>query len=155
MKHNNWVLTIGIALVVGAAAFFGGIQYQKMQMRSNIQGMMMRVEGGQGGNRAFGMGTGGRAARNGMEPIIGEVVSQDADSITVKLQDGSSKIVNIASSTTISKTDSGAKEDIKVGTQIAAFGTTNSDGSVTAQNLQLNPMFRIKTEISGSPAPTK
>lgn len=154
MKQNNWVLIAGIAFIVGAASFFGGMQYQKMQIRSNVQGMM-QGGAGQGGNRMMGGGTGVRTSRNGMAPVVGEVVSQDADSITVKLQDGSSKIVNVASSTTISKTDTGAMEDITVGTQIAAFGTTNSDGSITAQNLQLNPMFRMGTDRDGTPTPSK
>jgi hypothetical protein len=74
---------------------------------------------------------------------VGEIVSMDANSVTIKLQDGSSKIINLSSSTTYSKTDTASKTDLKTGDRIAAFGTPNSDGSITAQNIQVNPMFRI------------
>jgi hypothetical protein len=65
--------------------------------------------------------------------------------------DGSSKIVNISPSTTYSKTDTGSKSDLKTGIRVAAIGSPNSDGSVTAQNVQINPMFRI----GESPTPSK
>lgn len=52
-------------------------------------------------------------------------------------------MVLLSDSVTISKTDTGLKEDVKTGISVAVFGTTNSDGTVTAQNIQLNPTFRI------------
>lgn len=42
--------------------------------------------------------------------------------------------------TQINKTSAGAKSDLAKGAQVAVFGTENSDGSVSAQNIQLNPM---------------
>jgi hypothetical protein len=56
--------------------------------------------------------------------------------------DGSTKIVNIAPSTTYSKTETGKKEEVVVGTKVNVFGQTNSDGSVTAQSVQINPTMR-------------
>ncbi len=140
-------MTIIIVIVVGVAAFFGGMQYQKSQGATNANGMQFGQAGqgsrqGRPGNgRGFGNAT------------VGEIVSVDANSITVKLPDGSSKIVNISGSTTFSKTQTAAKSDVKTGMRIAAFGTSNSDGSITAQNVQLNPMFR--TGLRGTPQPTK
>jgi hypothetical protein len=74
--------------------------------------------------------------------VNGEIIAADEKSITVKLQDGSSKIVLLSDKTEINKTASTTKEDLKVGEKVAAFGTENSDGSVTAQSVQLNPRFR-------------
>lgn len=49
------------------------------------------------------------------------------------------------------KSDAAAIADVKVGEKVAAFGTENSDGSITAQSVQLNPAMRGVT----GPAPRK
>jgi hypothetical protein len=48
----------------------------------------------------------------------------------------------LSDSTAISKSESAAKEDLKVGEKISAFGSQNQDGSITANTIQLNPVFR-------------
>jgi hypothetical protein len=154
-KNTNKNITIGIIVVVVAvAAFFGGVFYQKSQRSSAAsqfaQNRTPRIGQGQfGANR----NTAGRGGFGGA--VIGDVVSVDADSLTVKLQDGSSKIVNLSKSTTYSKTDTGSKDDIKTGTKVAAIGSTNSDGSVTAQNIQLNPAFRMSSQSKQEQTPAK
>lgn len=152
---NKNIITGIVIIVVALAAFFGGIFYQKSQ-RTNTAGQFAQNRTGRFGqnfannrNGAFRGGFGGA--------VIGDVVSVDADSLTVKLQDGSSKIINLANSTTYSKTVTGSKEDMKTGTRVAAIGSTNTDGSVTAQNIQLNPAMRMggQTRQGQAPAPTK
>lgn len=64
----------------------------------------------------------------------------DSNSLTIKLQDGSSKIVILSDKTAYVKSDKASKTDLKAGETVAVFGTDNSDGSVTAQNVQLSPM---------------
>lgn len=143
MKNNSVLITIVVAVVVGAAAFFGGMQYQRTMVAGstlaggyNPGGTMM----GQRGSGRFGGAGGGR-------PVTGKIISQDASSITVQLIDGSSKIVNISGSTTFSKTSTASASDLKTGDTVAAFGTVNSDGSITAQNVQLNPMFMMRRGV--------
>lgn len=123
------IITIIAVIIVGAAAFFGGMKYQQTQAASNGNGAQGRFV--QGGGRRFGKQAG--------MATIGKVVSSDSNSITVQMQDGSSKIVNISGSTTIAKTTKGSQSDLTNGTQVAVFGSTNSDGSVNAQNIQINP----------------
>lgn len=144
---NHWIITILIAIIVAAGAFFGGMKYQQSQAatRSFANGMFIRNgQGGSGTNSRLGGRTG-----NFGGVTVGDVVSVDADSMTIKLQDGSSKIVNLSSSTTYNKTDTASKSDLKAGEHVAAIGTTNSDGSITAQNVQLNPMFRMNRPGQG------
>lgn len=86
--------------------------------------------------------TGSPVGRQGFRPVNGEIISADDKSITVKLPDNSSKIVLLTDTTIINKSAEGAKEDLKTGEKVALFGTENSDGTVTAQNIQLNPAFR-------------
>jgi hypothetical protein len=70
--------------------------------------------------------------------------------MTVKIADGSSKIVLLGASVTVSKTSDGSKDDLKTGAKVGVFGTDNSDGSVTAQNIQLNPTFRLNGQMQSN-----
>ena len=137
---NNLIITIIIVVVVGAGAFYGGMQYQKTQRGA---GSSLYGQAGGAGRR---LGTGANGT-----PVTGKIVAQDATSITSQIQDGSQKIVDLASTTTFSKTSTGSATDLKTGDNISAFGTTNSDGSVTAQNVQINPLFRAGGSGTGTP----
>ncbi len=157
IKTNHILITVGVAVVVGALAFFGGVKYQQSKMQAGFR----QFAGAPGGNQAFGGrtggptgqgfgGRGGAAGVNAMRPVVGSILSQDDKSVTIKLQDGSSKIILLPDSATYSKTEAGAKSDLKVGDNIGVFGTTNSDGSVTAQSIQENPMFGIVRGAAGA-----
>lgn len=146
-SNKNLVLTAIIVTVVGVAAFYGGMIYQKTQVR-NTFGQFAR-EGRTGQTQTGMMRNGTNRGFGGA--VVGEIVNIDNDSLTIKLQDGSSKIVNLSTSTTYSKTEAGAKTDLKVSTRVAAIGATNSDGSITAQNIQINPMFRMGARPSAEP----
>ena len=142
MKNKSILVTILIVLISLAAGFGGGYffrNYRLSKMRTNFGGQfqgrtgtMPRAGNGQGAQRGFG----------GM--VTGEVISQDEKSITVKVVDGSSKIVILGDSTTYSQTQSAQKSDLKVGDKVGVFGTANSDGSVTATSIQLNPTPTLK-----------
>ena len=135
------MITVLVA-VVGGLAFFCGIQYQKMQATTFTSGQYGQ-NGGQGAGRL-----GGRAG--GSRPTTGQVISQDATGFIVKLPDGSSKIILVGSSTMFVKTSTASASDIKNGDRLMVFGTQNSDGSATAQNIQINPPQRIMMQ----PSPT-
>jgi len=126
MKNTSAILVmIVLVIIVAAGAFFAGMKYQ--QSKSPRLGNFQGLRNGQ---------------LQGLRPVNGEIIAQDEQSITVKLSDGSSKIVLIGESTSINKSAEGSKNDLIVGENVAVFGTNNSDGSVTAQNIQLNPEFR-------------
>ena len=78
-------------------------------------------------------------------PVAGEITSSDGKSHTVKMNDGGSKIIFLSSTTQINKAQTAVTDDLKVGEQVSIFGQTNADGSVTAQNIQLNPQVRTAT----------
>ncbi|MCL5969966.1 MAG: hypothetical protein M1450_00485 [Patescibacteria group bacterium] len=134
---------------MGVGAFFGGMNYQGNKLlnsQSFRQGRQMMGGSGnfQGRN---GMMGGNRA---GLRPVTGDIVSADNNSITVKLSDGSTKIVILSQSTAINKSEKGSKSDLKTGEKIAAFGSDNSDGSITAQNIQINPEYRGRISTSSA-----
>jgi len=122
------IITIILIVIFSAVGFFAGMKYQQSKQPAFL--------------REFGRGQGvrtGQGNRQAFRPVNGEIISSDEKSITVKLQDGSSKIVLFSDKTEINKAASATKEDLKVGEKVAVFGSENSDGSVTAQNIQLNP----------------
>jgi len=137
---NNLIISVLLLIIVGAGTFFGGMKYQQSK-----RSVFNRQLGGLQGQR-----TGVGSNRTGFRPVNGEIIGSDDKSITVKLQDGSSKIVLLSDKTEINKAATATKEDLKTGEKVAVFGTENSDGSVTAQNIQLNPI----TRGSDNPQPT-
>lgn len=137
------VIVILSLLVGGGIGFFGGTQYQKSQ-RPSFTG---QFGNGQLGTRT---GTGANGARFRGNGANGTILSVDNNSITVKLADGSSKIVLLTGSTSINKASAASTGDLTTGETVAAFGTTNSDGSITATNVQINPMMRGPGGPSGT-----
>ncbi len=77
----------------------------------------------------------------GNGPIAGEIINQDETSVTVKLSDGSTKIVLVTDQTAYTQASEAAKSSLKVGDQITAFGPQNQDGSVTAQNVVIGQLM--------------
>lgn len=132
MKKNLPYVLAVVTLLIG---FYGGLKYGQSQ-RGNFtrQQMGQRFPGADGlTNR------GNRNAPAGGGFVNGEILSQDDKSITVKLRDGGSKIIFFSDSTGISKTADGAPTDLAVGKEITATGSANSDGSITAQSIQIRP----------------
>lgn len=132
MKNNNMVITIIVAVIVAAVAFFGGMQYQKSQVSTALSATGRTGSAGQFRQRA---------GANGQTPTRGEVVSISGQNMTVKLPDNSSKIVLLSDKTVVSQSATASATDIKSGDQVLVLGTSNSDGSVTAQDVQINPNF--------------
>ncbi len=130
MKNNLLILAV-VGVVIGIAAFFGGMKYDQ----TKIAGTRQVAQGQGGANRGNLQGRFGR----GVRPVAGEIINSDDKSITVKMQDGSTRIVLLSSTTAISQAEPASKSDLKTGQRVAVFGMENSDGSVTAQNIQLNP----------------
>lgn len=143
MKNQNILIMVLIAVIFAGGGFFAGTKYQQsktLSQRTQFAGQFGDRAGGTGSNRTGGF-------RGGQ--IMGEILSVDAKSITVKMTDGSSKIVLINDKTTINKATEGLISDLKVGERVSVFGTVNTDGSVSGENIQLNPIIRAVP--SGTP----
>lgn len=142
MKNTkNIMIVITCIIAVGGGSFYGGIKYQKLKSHQNS--FVVQDEGGMkrfNVNRPFqGIPNGVARGQNGGGFVNGEIVSKDDSSITVKSQDGSSKIIYFSSSTTVGRTTNGSASDLAAGEQIIVNGKANSDGSIVAQNIQIRP----------------
>jgi len=131
--NKNTIIVVAVVLIIIAAAggFFGGMMYQKNQT-SSLAGAGRGSYAGRFGGQS---GQGAAAFR----PVRGQVLSMDANSLTVKLSNGSTEIVVLSSSTAFMQSTKAALSDVKTGDTVNVVGTANSDGSVTAQQVQINP----------------
>ncbi len=132
------VAGIVVMAVLVLGAFYGGTVYAKKSSSAIGQFSNTQFMGGQ---RGMGM----RSGMNGGGFTSGEIISKDASGITLKMQNGSTKIVLIGESSYVTKSVAGSVADLTVGINISVTGITNSDGSVTAQSVQIRPAELVKT----------
>lgn len=136
MKKSQIIIIAVVMLFVGGGGgFYGGMTYQKGKQPA-FPGGTFRVGNFNGNGAARNRGG---ATFIGGGAVRGTVTSISGTTVTVKEANGSSKLVILGGSTAITKSASAAASDVTVGQTIAAFGTSNSDGSVTASTIQLNP----------------
>lgn len=132
-------------IIAGGGGFFGGMKYAQSKGAAGSlknlsadqrQQQFQQIRGGQNGTTA-----GTRRAGNGQGGgfLSGDVLSKDDKSITIKLPDGSTKIVFYSGTTSVGKAVVGTAADLSNGQQVTVAGTTNADGSVTAQQIQIRP----------------
>lgn len=145
MTKNTIIIAVAFSTIVGGASFFAGTKYQQSR-QTNLRRQFTGDQFNQGQRLE-----GNNGNRMGFRPVNGEIISADEKTITVKLVDGGSKIVIISEKTEINKADTATITDLKVGEKVAVFGSDNTDGSVTAQNIQLNPIIRALSTGSQPP----
>jgi len=127
-----------IVLLVGVGSFYAGTKYATRKGGDGSRIARMQGQGLSGGTFGRAMGGGaGRGTAGGF--VTGEVLMKDANTITVKMRDGGSKIIFFSSSTTMGKMAVGSIDDLTQGTQVVVNGTTNQDGSVSATMVQIRP----------------
>lgn len=119
-------------VIIGTLVLMGGSFYEGMRYATNTASTQSPRAGGFSGTRGA-----GRTGNGGF--ITGEVLSKDAQGITVKMRDGGSSIVFIGKTATVSKSATGSVDDIAVGTQVMVTGSKNTDGSINAQSVQIRP----------------
>ncbi len=124
-------MSVGVIIVAGLS-FFGGMKYSQSGQITNRQ-IPGNYQGGKNGSPVGGRSFGGMVA--------GQILSTDTNMLTVKNQDGGSRIVLLSASTTINKVSTGTVADLKVGQDVTINGASNTDGSVNAKSIQIRPVM--------------
>ncbi len=146
IKNNqNMVITILVAIIFAGIGFFVGTKYQQSQL-TNQRSQFMDQFGGRNRNdnkdsTGRGLNGDGFGRMGGFRggQIFGDIIDVDEKSVTVKLSDGSSKIILFSDTTSIRRGVDASVSDLKIGDKVVTFGNTNTDGSISAQNIEINP----------------
>ncbi|MDD2753722.1 MAG: DUF5666 domain-containing protein [Candidatus Portnoybacteria bacterium] len=141
MKNKTIIAGILCALIFGAGGFFGGMKYQQGKTASLAQNFS-------GGQRQRGAGNFSAGVNRNDGVAAGEIIAKDDKSVTIKLRDGGSRIVFYSASTQLQKTASASQDELAVGKQVVANGTANSDGSITASQVQIRPDVQVSPSSS-------
>jgi hypothetical protein len=136
--QNKKIGLVLVVLVLIGISFYGGDKYAQAKGKNIAVNRTFAARVGGNGGQTFG----GRNFGGGF--IAGKILAKDATSITIETtnpmsgnaQTGS-KIVLYSDKVSISKTVDGTLADLEVGKQVTVTGTTNTDGSISAQSIQL------------------
>lgn len=162
MKKNLIILIVAV-LVVGSGSFFAGMAFANrgraagpMRFAADDSGNVRYMAGRNGDWGGPNGGTAGanRAGRQGGGfggLVAGEILKLDGQSLAVKLPDGSTRIVLLSEKTAVTKSETGAVTDLATGLSVRIDGSTNSDGSVTAQSVQILPIGTALTPPANQP----
>ena len=141
MKKNLPIMVLIIVLVAGGA-FLGGMKYGQSTVASNSN-----AQGQRGAGLRNGRGTGTQSANF----VAGSIISKDDKSLTIQSRDGGSKIVFYSPSAVVEKFVTSTISDLAIGENVTVNGKTNSDGSLTAQSIQLRPAMMRPAQPGQTP----
>lgn len=136
-------IIIAIVIIVGGGAFYGGMLFGQSKNKNNTPAGInfqnfrnltpeQRQQMGLPNGRSDNGQTGGNFTS-------GEIIAKDNTSLTLKLRDGGSKIIFYSDTTQVEKFATGTPSDLVIGDSVTINGTTNQDGSITANSIQLRP----------------
>jgi len=134
MSKNQIIGLAVVLIIVGGSAFYGGMSYAGSKLPAQNG-----FAGGANGAGGFAGRTGARSGAGGGF-TAGTIVASSNGTISIQEQNGSStEIVLVSPSTQILKTAAGSASDLSVGATVTITGTSNSDGSLTANSIQIRP----------------
>lgn len=139
MKNKNYIIASVIIIIFTTSAFFLG------SYTSKNKGIEMRKTGQFGipdnGNMPRFDRTGSGSPSNGRmiqgKLVNGEVLSNDGTVMSVKLDNGGSKIIITSQNTKFNKIIEANIKDVSIGKSVMVTGESNPDGSMTANNIQI------------------
>jgi len=144
MKKQMMLGVLVGVIALGGVSFYLGMRYERMTRFSSIEMLPgMRIGDGMNAERR----TGAMSRTQGGGVTSGEIVSKDDTGITLKLRDGGSRIIFIAPSASIQRMATGTSQDLVVGQNVMVIGTTNTDGSIKAESVQ------VRFGVEGSMSP--
>jgi hypothetical protein len=139
MDKKQIVSLVVVAIVFAAGGFFGGMKYQQHKATSSLAARAGQFAGRAAGQGGAAGGAGRGFSRGAGTFLTGQVLSVSNNSVTIKSMSGGSQVAILAPSTQYNKSVNGAASDVTTGENVVVTGSQNSDGSITAQSVQIRP----------------
>lgn len=141
MKKKNYIIvSIIIVLLTSSAYFLGSATSKNKNVESKIEktGRMGFSPNGDmpSFDRSNTGGTSGKRMFQG-KFVNGEVISNDGTVMTIKLENGGSRIVLTSQATKFNKNIEANIQDVSAGKTVMITGESNPDGSMIANNIQI------------------
>jgi hypothetical protein len=133
MSKNLIISAVLVVVVLVGVSFYGGIKYGQSKKPAIDRTTFGQRNTQMMGNTPQGVGR----ILGGM--VSGEILSIENNSLTIKSQDGGSRIIFISASTTINKMAEGNIKDLIIGSNVSINGSSNTDNSINAQAIQIRP----------------
>jgi hypothetical protein len=163
MQRRFWIVALVAVVLAAAAGFFGGravagggssgvvtVEALKNTPADQLQQVFQQYAqsggaqaGPLGGTPGGGSAPSGTGGPGGGGMVNGTVMAKDAATITIKLPSGSTKNVLYSSATTVAKSATGSLDDVAKGVTVMVTGSSNTDGSVTAERIQVVPAGQL------------
>ena len=118
--------------------------FRSQQMGQGISGQSQSFKGNKNDCSSMDRPIDGSGRENGRGngPLIGQVVSYDDKSITIKISDDTTKTVTLGSDTKIYKDVEASKTHLIIGTTISVFSINNDDGTSVVSSVLINPALQ-------------
>lgn len=150
---KNMLLAGAAVLLIGSGAFYGGFLYGKSKTFSpsgfsgrNGEFLGRNTDGSMRNRDGQGQGAGTQQGnRNGQDSVFGEVLSKNDTSMTVKTQNGGSRIVYFSDKTSEGISDSTALSNVSTGQSVMASGVGNGEGALVAHMILVYPTDQSAT----------
>ncbi len=140
MSKNKIIGMVVVSVVIAGVAFYGGMKYDQSNNKTQIGAGNFGQRNGQMGSSTGQRGN--RTAFGGM--VAGQIISNQGNILTIKSQDGGSRIVFLSASTTVNKMVEANGKDLFEGTNVSVNGSNNPDNSINAQSIQIRPQLPVK-----------
>lgn len=117
--YDKKILVVaGLLLIIAGIFFYAGAKYEKHKL--SALGLLVDKS---------------EVKKDGIS-LRGFLTEKDDESVTIKLIDGTSKIIPFSAATTFGANENGQLEDLLIGQLLVIAGKNSPDGTFVAENIR-------------------
>ncbi len=144
--NKKTLVSAGLIVVIALGMFYIGAEYEK--------GKLSKL------NSTCSLGKAKKSSKKhsvvtpSANAISGTITAKDDKTVTLKMADGTTKIVDYTAATTVGKNAKSTIADLVIGEEVTVSGQPNADGTFAADNIQKTKTAAVGTSVNSTPAAT-